>query len=582
MAYSKMKDRQRFELISQQLKNERASFEPFWRNIGDYVLPTRIRFNLSETNEGSRKNSKINNSSATLASRTLRSGMMAGITSPARPWFRLATPDRGLMEYGPVKQWLQLVEEEMRSQFLVSNIYNSLPTVYGDVGNFATGAIFMEEDFETVSRFYTFPIGSFYIANDEKLRVRVFMREFRMTVRQLVGKFVYDPITRKMDWSNVSDTVKMLWESNHAEAWVDICHIVMPNDDYNPDALDYRQFPFVSVYYELGSVSKGLNSTEIPGYGIGGVGHDRVLSKKGYNYFPVLCPRWEVTGQDVYGSDCPGMTAFGDSKSLQTKERRLAQAIEKIINPPMQGPSMLKNSKASLLPGDITYVDVREGLQGFRPTHEVNPRVIEMFNYIQRDEQRISRAYYEDLFLMLSYSDRREITAREIDERHEEKLLMLGPVLEQLNQDLLDPLIDNQFDFAMRQNRFPPPPEELAGQTLKVEYISVMAQAQKLVGLSNIERFVGFSVNIATQTQDPSRLDKVDFDQAIDRYGERIGVDPDIIVSDERVAAMREQRAQAQAAQAQMASMQGVAETAEKLSKADLEKDSALKRLVGE
>ena len=50
---------------------------------------------------GDRRNSKIIDPTASLASSVLSSGMMSGITSPARPWFRLATPDPDLMDYGP-------------------------------------------------------------------------------------------------------------------------------------------------------------------------------------------------------------------------------------------------------------------------------------------------------------------------------------------------------------------------------------------------------------------------------------------------------------------------------------------------
>ena len=41
---------------------------------------------------------------------------------------------------------------------------------------------------------------------------------------------------------------------------------------------------------------------------------------------------------------------------------------------------------------------------------------------------RIKEAFYANLFLMMAESDRREITAREIDEQREQKMLMLGPV----------------------------------------------------------------------------------------------------------------------------------------------------------
>ncbi len=222
----------------------------------------------------------------------------------------------------------------------------------------------------------------------------------------------------------------------------------------------------------------------------------------------------------------------------------------------------------------------RDGMKGFRPVHEVNPRIQELEGKQEQNRQRIRRAFYEDLFLMLANSDRREITAREIEERHEEKLLALGPVLEQLNQDLLDPLIDVTFDNAYKQGILPEPPEELQGMPLKVEYISVMAQAQKLVGIAGIERFAGFVGQIVAQTQNPELLDKVDADQMIDEYGDAVGISPRIIRSDDEVEEIRSNRAAAQQKQVQSEKIRDLAASAKDLSAANMNEDNALKRIV--
>src|SRR3989304_6828450 len=100
---------------------------------------------------------------------------------------------------------------------------------------------------------------------------------------------------------------------------------------------------------------------------------------------------------------------------------------------------------------------------------------------------------------------------------------MLGPGKEQLNQDLFDPLIDVTFSIMVEQGLVPPPPPEMEGMKLKVEYVSVMAQAQKLVGLAGIERLVGFVGEIGKVI--PDALDKLDLDKVIDSYADRVAVD---------------------------------------------------------
>jgi hypothetical protein len=238
----------------------------------------------------------------------------------------------------------------------------------------------------------------------------------------------------------------------------------------------------------------------------------------------------------------------------------------------------MRNQKASLLPGDITYVDGQQGQAGFKPAHEVRMTLQELSVLTQETATRVKKCFYEDLFLMLANSDRRQITAREIDERHEEKLLMLGPVLERQNEDLLNPLIDRTFAIMLRRGMIPQAPQEIAGQDLKIEYVSIMAQAQKLIATSGIERFVGFAGNLAGAK--PDILDKVDLDQVIDEYGDMLGVPSKIVRSDEDVAKIRMMRAKAQAQQQQLDQMQQAAQGAKLLSETDTRGENALTSIM--
>lgn len=481
-----------------------------------------------------------------------------------------------MVEFGPVKTWLADCSRRMYNAYRKTNFYQVAPIVYGDIGCFGTGAFFVDEDIENVARFYPMPIGSYCIANDARLRVRVFSREFMMTVRQIVEKFAYNPYTGELDWSRVSEYVKRAWDQSNYEQWVVVRHIVQPNNRFNPRMMDSMYKKYESVYYEPGGTSTGTNYQN-------NQDEEKYLSEKGYDYFPVLAPRWELSGFDVYATDCPGMTALGDIKALQKMQKRKAEAIEKMVRPPMVGSAALKNQKATILPGDITYVDNRKGEELFRPAYQVDPRIQEMMQDINDHQKRIQKAFYEDIFLMLALSDRREVTATEIAEKKEEKLIALGSVYDRLNEDMLDPMTEIVFSLMWQQGRLPEPPPELQGvEEIGVEYTSVMAQAQKLLGLSSVERFSGFVMNLAGQTQDMTILDKVDIDQMIDVYADRLGIDPSLVRPDNVVAEMRQARIeQQQAAQQQQAIMQG-AKAAKDLAGADMAGDNALTRLVSQ
>lgn len=542
------------------LKLERSGWEPDWRDIGDHIDPWSLRFHVTERNRGTRKGQKIINGIGMTARRTLAAGMTAGMTSPARPWLKLSTPDPEMAEYGPVRQWLQVVTSRMLTVMLRSNLYQALPQIYGHEGTFGTGCMMLQEDSEDLFRCYVQPPGMYSLGVDSRLLVNVFAREFRWTVRQIVETFVMGrgATAAAPQWQRVSQQVKNAWDTNRMDQTADILHVIRPNPDYDPRYASARRKRFQSAYLEVGASG------------------DSYLRVSGYDLFPVLAPRWDVVGDDSYGIG-PGHVARGDVKALQLLERRKSQAIEKMVNPPLTGPTELRREKVSLLPGDITYQDVTDPKNGLRPLHEVQMRVDAVGAEIREHEARINSAFYADLFLMLAMSDRREITAREVQERHEEKLLMLGPTIERQNQDLLNPLVDLVFALMDRNQLLPPPPQELAGVQLRVEFLGLLAQAQKLVGTVAIERTAAFVAGLA-QTF-PDVADKFDADQAVDAYGDAQGVAPDIIRSDDAVAKRRDQRAQQQAAAAQAQATMLRIQGAQALGSIDMSKDTALSRL---
>ena len=560
--------RQRLALLKGALEQERQSWLPVWRELNDFILPTRGRFLATDTQRGKRRTEKIIDSTATFAAGTLSAGMMSGMTSPAKPWFRLTTSDLEINEKASVKMWLHQVTQRLSTVFLRSNLYNQLPQVYEDVGVFGTGALAVLEDDETVIRCESYPIGSYWIALDEKRRVRVFWREWDMTVRQVVDEFGGDG--EDPDWTRFSDNTRKAWENGQLEQRVRVCHVIMPNDDHRPDMLPNRYKAFYSCYWEDGSP-------------MGTEGAERWLREEGFDEFPVLVPRWKVSGGDVYATSCPGMVALGDVKQLQLQERRGAQALEKMINPPMVGPTSLKLGAPNTLPGGITYVDTRGDQGGFRTAYEIKFPIDQLEAKNQQKREMINQAFFANLFLMLdsleaARTSSQPVTAAEIAAREREKLLVLGPVLEQNNEDMLDPLIDRTFNIMLRRGMIPPAPPDLEGMPLKVEYISVMAQAQKIASLTNLERFATFAGQVAASR--PDVLDKVDTDQLIDVYADATGVDPSLVVPDDQVAANRQARAKAMQQQQAAENAAKLAPAAKQVSEINTDRPNPLSDLL--
>lgn len=519
------------------MKLERSSWDPHWKDLNTNFSPRRGKFTTTDRNKGNKRNN-LSNNTPLFARRVLTSGLMTGITSPARPWMRLMPPDPGLAAFGPVRAWLDEVEKLMYRVFAASNLYKVLPTIYEECGVFGTAAMIQEDDFEEIARFTPFTVGEYALDLNGDLRVDTFMREYQYTVLQMMQKFGYDACSKY---------VQNLYDTGNYTTWVDVAHVIEPAElgDYEEFKLD-PEFTWRSVYYE-----PGRDALE-----------NKFLAVKGYREFPIMAPRWDAKAGDTYGFS-PGMDALGDARALQVQEREKGKAIAKMVSPPTTAPTSLKNTAVSLLPGATNFTDDPNGT--FKPIYQVNPQVQHLMLDIQSTEDRINRAFFTDLFLMISRQDDVR-TATEIAARQEEKLLQLGPVLEGLHDELLDPLVDRTFAQLMRlaepgwrgngPELLPPPPPELDDTELKVEYISILAQAQKLVSTGAMERWVGFTGQLAGIK--PEALDKLDTDKIVDHMAEDLGVPSDVILGDEQVQAIREARAQ-QAQQAQQLAMTQVA-----------------------
>lgn len=568
--FQKRTRRQEIESDRSQMENDRASFLPLYRELGDNFASTRPKFNLADTSKANRINSKIIDTTPIFAAKTLRAGMTGGITPSARPFAKFTTSDPDLAEWGAVKDWLWKVQSSIHAMLNRSNFYSVIPTLHHDTGLYGTSPMGVFEMFnDNILYHETYPVGSYMIAQDEYGRVNTFCRDYRMTVGNLVKKFGKKSADGSVDWSNFSATVKQAYQNGNYQHKVDVCCWVGPNRDFVIHSPWSFNKPFIAVYYE-----RGVNGNPSYNQNEG----DVVLLEQGYDYFPVLCARWEKSDDDAYAIDCPGMTTLGDARQLQIGERRILEAVEKMIRPPLIGPSSLRGKENAQVPGSTTFMDVREGMQGLRSVYDVRFDISTMEVKQQQARSRIERGWYADLFLMLSNMEERDRTAYEIAERKEEKLLALGPVLEQENHDVLDPYFDIAFATGLKRGQFPPIPEELRGQDLKIEYTSTTAQAQKLIGIASMDRFVQSFAMVAKLDQKAAR--KFRGDQVIDIYADILSVNPSAIRTDEEVAEMDRQEAAMQQQQMDMAMMQQGADTAQKLATTPTSGDNALNDLL--
>lgn len=561
--------RQRAQRLWDGMEAEQATMMPTWLQVADYVVPWRGRYlrrttaNGRTPNDGRVLGADIVNSVASRALATLASGMMSSLTNPARPWFRLTTADPTLAELGSVRGYLFQVERLLQWVFARSNIHNELHTCYRDMPAFGTSPLHIDEDDQDVIRAYVLPPGQYRLACNARQRVDSVGREFSYTVRQLVQRFGEDSLCK---------ATRKLYEKRELNQWRKVMHLVLPNEDFEPGAIGPKGMRWRSEWWDLAA------EDDEPAMRVGG-----------YRQFPTAAGRWDLTGtEDVYGHG-PIRELLPDIKQLQHVDTQKVTLIDKALTPPMQGPAGV--DPPSLLAG--AWWQLPAGTPAgtkAEPLVQVDRGQIEEARVsVAEIEMRIRRGLFEDLWRLLVDRDQQgrppDMTATEVATRHEEALTLLGPVVDRVHNELLSPLIRRTLSILSDRRLLPPPPRELVqalvrGEDVRIEYMSVLAQAQRLLGLGAIERFI--SIASALSGGDPNHpvWDKVDRDEVMDVAADMLGIPPSAVVPDDQVAEVRISRARQQREAMEAQSAQAQARATRDLASAPMGQDSALSRLL--
>lgn len=513
-----MKERKIFQDRVKALEKIANPYLSTWKDIRDYINPLRGSFDKHHQ-EGQAINHKIMlNNHPRICARTLGSGMTGGMTTEANPWFKLGMDDPNLMELSNVRLWLDDLYIRMIDVFSRSNIYGVLGQVYEETGSFGSGAIIIIDDPMTIIRGRSFTVGEYWIGRGEDGNPNAFARRYWMTIGQLAKTFGVD---------NLSPAVKATYENNQGiDRWIAVIHLIEENDDRIPDEdkANFENMPYRSIQWEEGSPEKNF------------------LRVGGYEEFPVLAPRWQtIVSSDNYGRS-PGWDALGNAKMLQKMVRKKLLGLDKTVDPPVQKDGLVIG-QVNTLPGGVTSASASVPNAGVRATYQVNIDFADIDNSIVKVEESISKTFYMDLFLMLLTMDRKQITAYEIAKKIQEKEFILGSVLQNFEDELLDPLIDRTFPIMSRRGIVPEIPSEIRGHSIKVEYISILTQARKMIGTAGIVDVCNFAANLVAVKENV--IDKINYDEAIDIYARMRGTPAKLLHSDEFVNSIRAAREEA-------------------------------------
>lgn len=534
------------------LRNWRQSWwTQNWSDLAEFILPRRSIWltqstggnpNPNNMTRGRPLNTAIADPTATLAVRVCSAGLMSGLASPSRPWFKVIPAVKRLEIDAAARMWLDTTEDRMYTVIAASNFYNAFAQECEDLVVFGTGPSIIYEDEQDLIRLYNPAVGEYYLSSDSNMRIDGLYRLFVMTVSQIVNFFGVE---------NCPADIQELWNAkgNSLEVERQVAHSIEPNF-----ALDTE-----------GTGKIPGNFTWRETYWVWGSGSPKPLSMRGFVDQPFTAARWSTQSNDAYGRS-PGMDVLPDVMQLQVMTRRMAEAIEKQVRPPLIGEMSLKNKPTSTLPGHLTFVtDIGPG-KGIRPIYEVNPDVSAMSLNIQTIERRIQAGLFNDLFLMLEQKVNEEMTAYEVAQKIQEKLQVLGPVIESLLAESLKPKLRRIFNIMKRRNMIDPPPDSLKGIPLDIEFVSMLALAQKGAATGGIERLMTL-VGSLTGVY-PQAKDNINPDALVREYNDLLGNPQKILFGPEEVMKQRIETMKQLQQQQQMQALTTMADAAGKVAPA--------------
>lgn len=503
--------------IYQGAVNQRSPYDSRFQEVVDYVRPNAESF-TGKRSPGQDNYNQIYDATAVDALEEFGSGLHSFLTNPTDLWFSLRPVDPRFRNDRAVKLWCEETTNRIYHQYTSSRSGHSqaMSEAFLDLGSFGTAII--HQYWKDGLRFKTFALADCWVKENSDRVVDTVIRKIPWTARQIHQEFKKLP-------------PKFLEASkDKADKPFTVIHLVFPRSDVT--FLNH-----VKPVKNFASVWVCLDTKE-------------VLDIGGYNWFCYHVPRWVKMSTEVYGRS-PAMKAMPDIKMLNRLEYQLLKALSKATDPPLVVPSEAFLVPLKTGPGAVNYKEPgSDDIQTLPPASFQYPET-------KADQKReaIRKMFYNDFLRM--EKENVEMTAYEVQDRREEKLRLLAPMLGRQEAELLGPEITLSYLLMQRHGQLEPPPKEITGG-LKIEYTSPAARAQTGMRAFAMDRYI--QRLIPSAQLNPAVLEIVDWDAYARELADAMGTTEKILFTPQAMQKRREAAAQQQ----QAATMMEAAEPASK------------------
>ena len=238
-----------------QLKDRRREWEPFFRDVRDYIRPRKGKVDSNTLTVAQTNTNKLFDSTATEANRILALSMQNSLCPSSVVWFNLKVPDghpmAALNNDPEVNGWFKDVATKMFFGMHQSNFYSVIGEAFLDYCSFGTICILSEEDdiynpdFNGIV-YKSLPIGEYCFAEDRRGVPDTLFWDYKLSARQALQQF---------GKKNLPEKILESLESNPDREF-DFLRCVMPQEDYYKGKKDNKELPYTSIDIDLKSKEK--------------------------------------------------------------------------------------------------------------------------------------------------------------------------------------------------------------------------------------------------------------------------------------------------------------------------------------
>jgi hypothetical protein len=531
-------------------RSERMPWDMKWQMIQDQVFPDYRSYANKSQVQSQAQTAKIRNHSGLISGKINKivSLISSQLTDPSVKWMDLKIPSKAYADNNEVNRWLYFCKEELYDLFAdpESNFYSSTFELHLDWFTLGTACreIIIRKDTGSI-QYSTISMQNICAEQSGYGDFSTIFRLFKVTAKQAY----------ELWGDKIHPTQLRLVQSGKSEAGntrkFDYIEVSMANPIYGGDILALEYVTLV-----IDKINKNVVDVEM------------------HHQPPYVISRFLVAPGEIYGRSYV-WNAMPDILSINRISKRVLQGIDFAIFPVNLVKDETSITQFQITPGAFIPGLDHNGnafLKQLPPL--ANPQVgIDYYNLkaAELDDELVAR----DIFP----SESPNMTATEVNERKIQANNRIRPVLIRLEHEDLNKTIRRSLTLLDQMGRLPEfpydelgiSPEELPNplKTLRVNFSGQMARMQKLQEIMNNDMI--FQKLMQAGQVDPTVFDTFKADELIKEDAKIYGIAPSIMRSDEEVAQIREQRAQAEAQQQKAQNESTVVDNIVKLKEAGID-----------